>query len=154
VAPATKPLPANLGASFQRASKKAKFEIDAPLAREWLRMPNPNGRPNSDVVKPWANGLEFSRRPQAQWIIDFGNTLSETEAALYEKPFGYVVQHVKAERINNNREAYRKYWWRFAEPRPGLRAATRVLPRFIATIAHSKHRFFVWLPITTSPDRR
>ena len=48
-------LTANLGASFQGASKKAKFEIEATLAREWLRLPNPNGRPNSDVVKPWAN---------------------------------------------------------------------------------------------------
>lgn len=51
-------------------------------------MPNPNGRPNSDVIKPWANGFELSRRPQARWIIDFGNTLSEHEAALYERPFG------------------------------------------------------------------
>ena len=144
---------ANTGASFQGASKKAKFEIDAALAREWLQLPNPHGRPNSDVVKPWANGFELSRRPQAQWIIDFGNTLSEAEAALYEKPFGYVVQHVKAERLANNREAYRKFWWRFAEPRPGMHAATETLPRFIATVAHSKHRFFVWLPITTSPDQ-
>ena len=106
-----------------------------------------------DVVKPWANGFELSRRPQAQWIIDFGNTMSETEAALYERPFAYVLQHVKAERLKNNREAYRKFWWRFAEPRPGLRAAMRSLPRFIATVAHSKHRFFVWLPVTTSPDQ-
>ena len=27
------------------------------------------------------------------------------------------------------------------------------MSRFIATVAHSKHRFFVWLPITTSPDQ-
>ena len=27
------------------------------------------------------------------------------------------------------------------------------LPRVIATGAHSKHRFFVWLPTTTSPDQ-
>ncbi len=146
-------LAANIGASFQGASKKAKFEIDAALAREWLKLPNPNGQPNSDVVKPWANGFELSRRPQAQWIIDFGISMTETEAALYEKPFGYVVQHVKAERLANNREAYRKFWWRFAEPRPGMRAAMRVLLRFIATVAHSKYRFFVWLPITTSPDQ-
>jgi type II restriction/modification system DNA methylase subunit YeeA len=59
-------LSANLGASFQGASKKAKFEIDAALARQWLRLPNPNGRPNSDVLKPWANGFELSRRPQEQ----------------------------------------------------------------------------------------
>ena len=146
-------LPTNIGASFQGASKKAKFEIDAAMAREWLCLPNPNGRPNSEVVKPWANGFELSRRPQEQWIIDFGISMTEGEAALYERPFGHVAQHVKPERLRNNREAYRKFWWRFAEPRPGLRAAMGTLPRFIATVAHSKHRFFVWLPISTSPDQ-
>jgi hypothetical protein len=146
-------LPANLGASFQGASKKAKFEIDAKLARDWLQRPNPHGRPNSDVLKPWANGFELSRGPQHQWIIDFGISLTEAESALYESPFSYVVQVVKPERLLNNREAYRKFWWRFAEPRPGLRTALKPLGRFIATVAHSKHRFFVWLPVTTSPDQ-
>ncbi len=146
-------LPTNSAASFQGASKKAKFEIDATLAREWLRQPNPHGRPNSEVLKPWANGFELSRGPQHQWIIDFGNEMPETEAALYELPFGYVSEHIKPERLKNNRESYRKYWWRFAEARPGLRAALKNLPRFIATVAHSKHRFFVWLPVTTSPDQ-
>ncbi|HRN65786.1 MAG TPA: hypothetical protein PLA98_13195, partial [Alicycliphilus sp.] len=79
-------LAANLGASFQGASKKAKLEVGADLARQWLREPNPHGRPNSDVLKPWANGFELSR-PQEQWIIDFGNEMPENEAALYESPF-------------------------------------------------------------------
>jgi hypothetical protein len=147
------PLPENLAASFQGASKKAKFEIDAELAREWLLQPNPHGRPNSDVLKPWANGFELSRGPQHQWIIDFGIEMPEADAALYELPFAYVTEHIKAERLQNNRESYRKYWWRFAEPRPGLRQALKSLQRFIGTVAHSKHRFFVWLPIATSPDQ-
>ncbi len=146
-------LEVNRNASFQGASKKAKFEIDATLARGWLREPNPNGRPNSDVLRPWANGFELSRRPQQQWIVDFGVEMAERDASLYEAPFCFVETTVKPERIKNNREAYRKYWWRFAEPRPGLRMALKRLPRFIATIAHAKHRFFVWLPITTSPDQ-
>jgi SAM-dependent methyltransferase len=147
------PLAANASASFQGASKKAKFEIDAELARRWLRAPNPNGRPNSDVLKPWANGFDLSRGPQHQWIIDFGIERTEAESALYEAPFAYSVVTVKPDRLKNNREAYRRFWWRFAEPRPGLRSALRPLPRFIATVAHSKHRFFVWLPVTTSPDQ-
>jgi type II restriction/modification system DNA methylase subunit YeeA len=146
-------LPQNLGASFQGASKKAKFEIDAALARSWLSEPNPNGRPNSDVLKPWANGLELSRGPQHQWIIDFGVDLREDTAAFYETPFAYVEKHVRPEREKNNRDAYRTYWWRFAEARPALRRALSSLPKFIATVAHSKHRFFVWLPTTTSPDQ-
>ncbi len=148
-----KTLPANLGASFQGASKKAKFEIEASLAREWLRQPNPHGRPNTEVLKPWANGFELSRGPQHQWIIDFGISMSASDASLYELPFAHVSERVRPEREKNNREAYRKFWWRFAEPRPGLRRAMAPLPRFIATVAHSKHRFFVWLPTTTSPDQ-
>ena len=147
------PLAANLAASFQGASKKAKFEIRDQLAREWLRLPNPHGRPNSDVLKPWANGFELSRGPQHQWIIDFGNDLSEAEAALFEAPFGYVVEHIKAERIAKTEPALRDFWWRFGRPRVELRRALRALPRFIATVAHSKHRFFTWLPVTTSPDQ-
>ncbi len=146
-------LAANVNASFQGASKKAKFEVDAQLARDWLRLPNPHGRPNSDVLKPWANGFELSRGAQHQWIIDFGTEVTQSDAALYETPFAYVAEHIKPERLKNNREAYRKYWWRFAEARPALRRALLPLPRFIATVAHSKHRFFVWLPVTTSPDQ-
>jgi len=146
-------LTTNFGASFQGASKKAKFEIDGTLARRWLRQPNPHSKPNSDVLKPWANGFELSRRPQDQWIIDFGIEMTEADASLYETPFSYVTSHVKPERLRNNREAYRRFWWRFAEPRPGLRAALREVHRFVGTIAHSKHRFFTWLPVTTSPDQ-
>ncbi|WP_326534499.1 class I SAM-dependent DNA methyltransferase, partial [Pseudorhodoferax sp.] len=146
-------LASNLQASFQGASKKAKFEIDAALARDWLRLPNPNGRPNSDVLRPWANGFELSRRPQEQWIIDFGNEMAEADAALYELPFGYVTTHIRPERITKSEPALRDYWWRFGRPRVEMRSAFAGLSRFIATIAHSKHRFFVWLPVTTSPDQ-
>ncbi|MGQ3002299.1 MAG: class I SAM-dependent DNA methyltransferase [Hydrogenophaga sp.] len=147
------PLEENSNASFQGASKKAKFEIDEALALQWLKWPNPNGRPTSDIVKPWANGFEVARGPQRQWIIDFGTEMSEDDASLYEAPFAYVTQHVKAQRLANNRESYRRYWWRFAEARPALRTALKGLSRYISTVAHSKHRFFVWLPITTSPDQ-
>ena len=146
-------LAANSGASFQGASKKAKFEIDAKRARDWLRLPNPHGRPNSDVLKPWANGFELSRGPQHQWIIDFGNEMTEGDAALYEQPFSYVQAVIKPERIQKSESALRDFWWRFGRPRVELRLALKPIPRFIATVAHSKHRFFVWLPITTSPDQ-
>jgi hypothetical protein len=147
------PLVENASASFQGASKKAKFEVPAALARDWLSLPNPHGRPNSDVLKPWANGFELSRGPQHQWIIDFGNDLPEAQAALYEAPFTYVVHHIKPERVEKSEPALRDYWWRFGRPRVELRNAVKALTRFIATVAHSKHRFFVWLPLTTSPDQ-
>ena len=146
-------LSTNAEASFQGTSKKASFDITGPLARSWLSHPNPNGRPNSDVVRPWSNGLMLSGRASDKWIIDFGTSLSEAEASLYEAPFNYATQHVRPERERNNRESYRKYWWRHAEARPALRTALMPLKRYIATIAHSKHRFFVWLPTAVCPDQ-
>ena len=49
---------------------------------------NPNGRTNADVLKPWVNGMDLTRRPAGKWIVDFGWTMSEGDAALYEEPFG------------------------------------------------------------------
>ena len=57
------------------------------------------------------------------WIIDFGWTMSEGEASLYEAPFRYVQDKVKPERDSNRRAAYRINWWRHVEPRPAMWAA-------------------------------
>jgi type II restriction/modification system DNA methylase subunit YeeA len=148
-----KQLEENLRVSFQGTSKKAAFDISGVVARQWLPLPNPNGRPNSDVVRPWANGLLLAGRASDLWIVDYGCHMPETEAALYEAPFAYVVENIKAERLQNNREQYRRYWWRLAETRPAMRSALSVLPRYIATIAHSKHRYFVWFDATMCPDQ-
>ncbi|MHB9101564.1 MAG: DNA methyltransferase, partial [Sulfuricella sp.] len=148
-----KQLRENAGVCFMGASKKGAFDIEGDLARQWLKLPNPNGRPNSDVIKPLWNGLDVTRRPRDGWIVDFGTAMSEADAALYEVPFGYVQRHVKPEREKNNREAYRKYWWRHAEARPGMRAALKDLPRYIATPHVSKHRVFVWVDPAVLPDQ-
>lgn len=148
-----RPLPENAATSFQGASKKAKFEVPGDMARAWLALPNPHGRPNSDVVRPWANGFELARRPQDMWIIDYGTDMSLEQAALYEAPFAYVEQHVKPERLTKTESALRDYWWRFGRPRVELRRALLALDRYIATIAHSKHRLFAWLPVAVSPDQ-
>jgi type II restriction/modification system DNA methylase subunit YeeA len=148
-----KQLKENAGVSFQGSQKIGAFDIDGELARQWLKLPNPNGQPNSDVLKPSWNGLDVTRRPRDGWIIDFGTAMSESDAALYEAPFEYVTQHVKPEREKNNREAYRKYWWRHGEPRIAMRAALKGLPRYIATPHVSKHRMFIWLDASVLPDK-
>ena len=119
------PLSENLGIAFQGSSKVGAFEVCGTLARRWLSEPNPGGHSNADVVRPWANGQTLATRPGDDWIVDFGTELSEAEASLYELPFEYVAAHVKPDRMKNNREAYRRYWWRHAEARPGLRCQQR-----------------------------
>ena len=142
----------NSNASFQGTSKVGPFEIPGAIARTWLQLPNVNGKPSSDVVKRWANGQDIVKRPSDTWIVDFGTSMSEVEASGYEAPFMHVSRYVKVERQTNNREAYRKYWWRHAEARMGLRAALRPLDRFIATPRVAKHRLFAWLDHLVLPD--
>ncbi len=55
----------NAGVGFMGDTKGGAFDIEGKLARAWLTEPiNPNGRPNSDVLAPWVNGLDVTRRPR------------------------------------------------------------------------------------------
>ena len=98
--------------------------------------------------------MDITRNPRDGWIIDFGTTMTESDAALYEVPFQYVVEHVKPERIVNPRPIRAKYWWRHGDAQPAMRAAIKSLARCIATSEVSKHRLFVWLPTKVMPDKR
>jgi type II restriction/modification system DNA methylase subunit YeeA len=147
-----KALAVNERISFQGPSKKGSFDIPGELARSWLILPNPNGRPNSEVVKPWQNGRDIVQSGRDMWIVDFGTSMGEAEASMYEKPYEYVRDKVKPERETNNREAYRKYWWRHGEARTGLRRALVGHSRYITTVRHSKHRLFAWAHAGVYPD--
>lgn len=122
------------------------FKVPASMAADWIRQPNPHGRPNSDVLKPIYNGTDLTERWKGKWTIDFGVGMKEEDAALYEKPFEYAAQHVRSKRVGN-REAQRALnWWRHGRARPELRSKLAALDRFIATVETAKHRFFVFLP--------
>ena len=149
-----KPLRENTATSFQGSQKIGAFDIPGDLARQWLQRPNPHGKPNSEVLKPSWNGLDVTRRPRDGWIIDFGTRLTESDAALYAAPFAYVLNHVKPERDKNNREAYRRYWWRHGEPRIAMRAALTKIHRYLATPEVAKHRIFVWMDRSVLPDKK
>jgi len=145
----------NRGICRQGTTKVGDFDIHGSIAREWLIQPiNPNNQPNSQVLRPWLNGAGITDRNPDRWIIDFGCEMSASDAALYEKPFSYVAEHIKPGRLTLRRKAYRKFWWRHAEPRPGLRQSLNGLHRYIATPRVSKHRIFVWVPASTLPDSR
>ena len=146
-------LPENAGVAFMGDTKGGAFDVAGDQAREWLRLPaNPNGRTNADVLKPWVNGMDLTRRPAGKWIVDFGLDMSVGDAALYEEPFRWVKERVYPMRQANRREAYREYWWRHVEPRQGMWAALDGLSRYIATPTVAKHRLFVWCDVRICPD--
>ena len=147
------PLTRNEDTAFQGDIKRGSFDVSGDLARQWLRLPaNPNGRPNADVLKPWVNGMDLTRRPEGKWIVDFGSDAEETEAALYEAPFGHVLARVKPARQNNHERDSRKFWFRHWRPRPEMWMALGGLRRYIATPRVAKHRVFVWLDSRVCPD--
>src|SRR5260370_2684445 len=77
----------NLGLSFMGDTKGGPFDIPPAKAVEVLNAPNVGGRPSSDVVLPWCNGLDVTRRGRDVWIINFCAEMAEADAALYEAPF-------------------------------------------------------------------
>lgn len=143
---------ANAGTAFIGTQKNGPFDIPGATAREWLPLPNPNGRSNAEVVRPWANGMDLVRRPSDKWVIDYGTSTDEASAALYEKPFAHVVEHVKPMRLEVRRDGHRNNWWRHGETRAGFRAAVSGLKRYIGTPRVAKHRVFAWLHSSTVPD--
>ena len=146
-------LKSSQGACFMGASKKAPFDIEGDLARQWLSQPNPNGKPNSRVVRPLCNGIDLTRRWGDRWIVDFGTAMSEADAALFESPFGHVVDHVKPVATKNSDKQVARNWWRHARPRVDMRTAIEQLDRFIITVAVAKHRTFSWMNATVLPDQ-
>jgi type II restriction/modification system DNA methylase subunit YeeA len=143
---AAKRLRENGGIGFVGDVKGGKFDVPGDLARAWLSIPlNPNGRPNNDVVRPWVNSLDVTRRNRDMWIVDFGIDMPENEAALYEAPFAHVEAYVKPARATSKRPRYRNRWWIHSEPVTGMRNAVTELSRYIVTPTVAKHRLFAWL---------
>jgi len=138
----------NANICFMGPSAKAPFDIDAELAHKMLAATgNPNGRMNSDVVRPVISAIDLVQNPRGKWTIDFA-LLPIKQAAAYEMPFEYIRKVVYPIRSKNRRAAYAEKWWQYAEARPGMRIALREKYRFISTPGVSKHRIFVWMDIS------
>ena len=149
---ATRRLTENLGIAFMGDTKGGPFDIAEATAKDMLHLPNPDGRRNATVIRPWVNGLDLTERRRGMWIVDFGVDMTEREAAIYEAPFDYVERVVKPVRIDTQRAAYTERWWLHTRPRPAMRRALAGLARYLATPYVAKHRVFSWLPQPVLPD--
>jgi type II restriction/modification system DNA methylase subunit YeeA len=145
-----KELKANLDVAFMGTTKGGAFDIPESRALELLSAPNPQGKPNSDIVVPWVNGMDLTQRPSGTWIIDYGVTLPQPDAAKYEAVFQHALTHIKPQRDSSRTTI--KEWWLHERRRGEMRVALAPLPRFLCTTRVSKHRLFVWLQAPTLPD--
>ncbi len=145
----------NLGISFMGDTKVGPFEISAQQAEQMLAAPNPHGKPNSDVVRPWVNGKDITARRRDMWIVDFPPGTSEVDAALYEEPFERIKADVRPFRSTaRSGDATGVKWWIHQRPRPDMRAAIDGRSRFLVTPRVAKHRLFAWLRPPCLPDVR
>lgn len=127
------------------SQQKGSFGIDAETARFLLGSPNPHTKPNSDVLKRSVNALQVTRRDTDSWAVDFGMSMSEVDAALYEGPFRLALLQVQPERSHRRDVGQAKRWWLHARPSPVYREKASRLKRYLASPAVAKHRLFVWL---------
>jgi hypothetical protein len=140
-------LKANEGLSFRGFTIVGRgFVLEDAEARELLQDPQ-----YAAVIRPYLNGRDLAQRPRGVWIIDFG-LLDEHEAAQFPRAFDIVRDRVRPERQANGRRAYRELWWRFAEARPGLRAAVAGLTQILLTPYVARHRYFVCTAQSVAPD--
>jgi hypothetical protein len=144
----------NVNLAFIGTQKGGAFNIEQSVAHQMLLASgNPNQRSNKDVIRPWINGLDITRRPRQMWIIDFGLDMPIQLAAMYEAPFEYIRKFVKEAREESHSEQRTAAnWWLHQRPRPEMRAALDGLSRYIATPRVAKHRVFVWVEPNVLPD--
>ncbi len=150
----SKMLSENVNLAFIGTQKGGAFNIEQSVAHQMLLASgNPSQRSNKDVIRPWINGLDITRRPRQMWIIDFGLDMPIQLAAMYEAPFEYIRKFVKEAREESHSEQRTAAnWWLHQRPRPEMRAALDGLSRYIATPRVAKHRVFVWVEPNVLPD--
>jgi type II restriction/modification system DNA methylase subunit YeeA len=126
-------LKSNQDIAFSGTKKSGDFDVDDELALKWLVAPNPHGKPNSDLLRPWLNGSAIVKRMPPRWIVDTGTDMTQDQFALYEAPYFHAACFVKPQRDKNKREHRRMNWWLHAETCPGMRAAITGKLRFLTT---------------------
>lgn len=146
-------LPENNGVAFLGVQKTGAFDIPGDTARAWLAQPNPNGRPNADVVRPWFNGEDLGERPRDFWIVDYGTDTPADQAALYEQPYAHLLAEVMPKRVGKREARTNELWWIFQWSRPLMRRAIAGQARYIATPETPTHNVFSWVPATVVPDK-
>ncbi|MEK6209381.1 MAG: DNA methyltransferase [Pseudomonadota bacterium] len=105
-------------------------------------------------VRPYRNGRDLTDRPRGVMVIDLFGLNAEQVRERFPAVFQRVLERVKPERDQNNREVRRRNWWLFGETNPKLRKQLVGLSRYIATAETAKHRTFQFLETSILPDNK
>lgn len=144
---------ANLG--FMGITPTGRFVLNGDSVRKMVTAKNEHNEVlNEDVLKPFFNGLDVTRKPSDTWIVDFTALNSLDEANKYVLPMQHVIKNVKPFRDAHKTQKLRQQWWRYEASRPAMRQALTHLQRYIVTPTVAKHRVFVWLDKSIIPDHQ
>lgn len=98
----------------------------------------------ADLGTPWAEANDRQRR---DWLREGIVPLDYPAPVAADWPdlLAIVRERVKPQRDSDNREAYRRYWWRYAERRGALVDAIAPLDRVLALSRVTEHMGFPFL---------
>lgn len=108
---------------------------------------------NTSILRPYISGKDLVSRRRGVWIIDLYGMDIEEVRSRYPLVYQHLLETVKPIRDQDNREAYRKKWWIFAEPRRELRDAIKDCSRYLAISQTAKHIVFQFTGPQTLPDQ-
>ena len=89
---------------------------------------------NAERIFPYIGGQEINSSPTQthdRYVINFGQ-MTEVEARSWTNLMAIVEAKVKPDRMKQQREMRKRYWWRFGETTPALFRALRNRERVLA----------------------
>ncbi|MES2835845.1 MAG: class I SAM-dependent DNA methyltransferase [Pseudomonadota bacterium] len=150
----------NRDGAYLGIQKSGPFDVSGVIARRWIALPaNPNGRLNSEVLRPYWNGDDLTGRPRDGWFIDLPMGLTAEKASQFQEPYQHlaVTPDDDGKLLSDLRKALGERagprWWEPHWPRPEMRSRIRGLGRYLATPETAVYRLFVWIPEAILPDK-
>lgn len=134
-----KPLSANNGLSYRGVFLVGSGFILSRDEAHAIMAQNPTSR---SIVRPFKNGRDVMQISRDAFVCD---TIGLTESKLkstFPEIYQILMDRVKPEREQNNREVRRRKWWLFGETASVSRPALNSLNRYISTTRTAKHRVF------------
>jgi hypothetical protein len=152
-----KPLAANAGKSFVGSyvlGMGFTFDDSGPADDDTPGIPSPiatmerliaENPKNAEVIFPYIGGEEVNSSPthaHHRYVINFEERSEEECRRKWPDLIGIVELKVKPDRLKNNREGYRRYWWQYAEKRGELNRSVSDLSRVLVTCRHQSNFAF------------
>ncbi|MDQ8185708.1 DNA methyltransferase [Pelagicoccus sp. SDUM812002] len=125
-------------------------------AEDAIKLGSSTSKEVNNRIKEYRNGKDLTSISRGVKLIDlFGldeNQAKDKVPSLYQWLLNRVKPDRDAKAHTKDGAAYAKLWWLPGKPRQELRSAISNIPRYIATVETSKHRFFTFLDQSILPD--